>query len=117
MTPQPQKEHPYALQEYIITEHELFLYESNGFWDRSERRDISALIRSRPTPSPQPTDEQCHICSQAIRNATLDALEIWVKENNTRYEDADGDILPAIVTGRILNKIYSLRTPSTQEQP
>ena len=52
--PQLQPQHPYALQEYIITEHELFLYESNGFWDRSERRDISALIRSRPhTQTPE----------------------------------------------------------------
>jgi len=42
--PQPQ-------QEYTITEHELFLYEANGFFDREEKRDISAVIRSRPHTS------------------------------------------------------------------
>jgi inhibitor of KinA sporulation pathway (predicted exonuclease) len=102
----PQKEHPYALQEYVITEHELFLYESNGFWDRSERRDISALIRSRPAPSPQKTcmcDKytNCTDCQQhdtAIRNATLDELiqTLWT-DHIIHPDSAEGRYMKMLV--------------------
>jgi hypothetical protein len=96
----PQKEHPHALQEYAITEHELFLYETNGFWDRTERRDISALIRSRPTPSPLQSckyiaGELCVVCDDStckfyplhnhdatIRNATLTELLAYINPDS-----------------------------------
>ena len=44
------------------------------------------------------------------RDRLLDELMLWVKQNNTIYKDADGDKLPAIITGRIMNKISSLRS-------
>ena len=53
---------------------------------------------------------------QAIARATeaenkrvLDEAVNWAMKNNVNYKDIDGDMLPAIVTGRIVNKLNSLR--------
>ena len=54
----------------------------------------------------------CPHAPQSERDKVLEELLIWVRQNNHVYEDIDGDPLPAIVTGRIINKIYELRTPS-----
>jgi inactivated superfamily I helicase len=39
----------------------------------------------------------------------LEILDKWVEINNHIYTDSDGDPLPAIVTGRIMNIIKQLR--------
>ena len=51
---------------------------------------------------------------QEIRDKVLGELLVWVKKNNINYEDADGDRLPVIVTGKIMNKIEELRTPTPE---
>ena len=56
---------------------------------------------------PAPTEQE-------IRDTVLGELLIWVKKNNINYEDADGDRLPVIVTGKIMNKIEELRTPTPE---
>ena len=51
-----------------------------------------------------------HSDFQSERDKVLDELLVWVKKNNVNHEDSDGDRLPVIVTGKIMNKIAELRT-------
>lgn len=97
---------------------------------RGKKIKIIVSDVTRPLPHTRSTEAPCTkcpyviLCSEcplilaehdtAIRNATLDIIERWVIDNNVNYVDIDGDTLPAIVTGRLLNKIESLR--STQER-
>jgi len=48
------------------------------------------------------------------RDKVLDELLVWVKKNNVNHEDSDGDRLPVIVTGKIMNKISELRTATPE---
>ena len=64
MTPHPQH-HPD--EQYIITEHELFLFAANGFFDREERLEMYHAIQQRPynaIPTPAaPADRLCDECN------------------------------------------------------
>lgn len=59
MTPRSEQQQP---KEYIITEFQL--KQLQGYADLDF---VCQAIRSRPHPAPAPTDEQCRICSAAIR--------------------------------------------------
>jgi len=61
----------------------------------------------------EPVDCSSHI-PITERDKVLGELLVWVKKNNINYEDVDGDRLPAIVTGKIMNKIEELRTAPEQ---
>ena len=74
---------------------------ATAFTEAATKKLITALRHSNTT-----TTE---------RDKVLDELLVWVKKNNINYEDVDGDRLPAIVTGKIMNKIEELRT--APEQP
>ena len=62
-------------------------------------------------------DHYCTHSNASERDKVLGELLVWVKKNNINYEDVDGDRLPAIVTGKIMNKIEELRTPTPEAQP
>jgi hypothetical protein len=95
----------------------------------------SKIIRSRPVPSPQWTDEEVMKELQdafdrgvvaaeetidmqkhdtAIRNATLDAIIEFTKGNSETIEADDGSLEDAVFLGELLAKIESLRI---KEQP
>ena len=63
-----------------------------------------------------PITPHSNATEQEIRDKVLGELLVWVKKNNINYEDADGDRLPVIVTGKIMNKIEELRTPTPEAQ-
>ena len=82
--------HPEQEPEYIITEHQLFLFGSNGFFDSGERREMYDAVHSRPhLISPSHTVELYRLYKEAYDNSYMEALD-----DNGQLEDE-----PQVVIG------------------
>ena len=83
MTPDAQQ------PEYIITEANLQIILDWLSYRRYNDCDVDTIvemIRTRPH-TPTPTDEQCRICSEAIRNKTMDEFGILHGKDAKRFHD------------------------------